>query len=57
MFRRFFVAVLLLAALSTPAFAVPSRDDGDRRGSSIIRRVITRIVHALEDYNLGFPKP
>ena len=56
MSKRFFV-LLLLVALSIPSFAAPSRDDGDRHGPSTIARIIHRIVHALDNFDLGFPKP
>lgn len=59
MFKRLVSVALLLVALSAPAIAAPRRDDGDRAGSVIrtITRIIQRVFHPLENYDLSFPKP
>jgi hypothetical protein len=57
MSKRFTAVVLLLVALSSPMFAAPRRDGGDQPGGSAIGRLITRIVHALDDFELSWPRP
>jgi hypothetical protein len=57
MSKRVTAVALLLVALSSPLFAAPRRDDRDQPSRSAISRLITRIVHALDDYDLSWPRP
>ena len=57
MSKRTVSVVLLLVALSTPAFAAP-RDDRDPGIASRISRIIARIVKALAPQDdMSWPKP
>ena len=62
--RRLFnaLAVFVLAAsLSIPAHAAPRRDDGgDIVFSSPIKKIVQlvkKVVRALDDINMSWPKP
>ncbi|HXA18190.1 MAG TPA: hypothetical protein VN380_14420 [Thermoanaerobaculia bacterium] len=57
MSKRVTAVALLLVALSSPLLAAPRRDDGDQPSRSAISRLITRIVHALDDFELTWPRP
>lgn len=57
MSKRVTAVALLLVALSSPLLAAPRRDDGDQPSRSAISRLITRIVHALDDFDLSWPRP
>jgi len=57
MSKRVTAVALLLVALSLPVLAAPRRDDGDQPSRSAISRLITRIVHVLDDFEWSFPRP
>lgn len=57
MSKRITATALLLVVLSTPLLAAPSRDRNDESGRSAISRIIKRIVHALDSFDLSLPKP
>jgi len=57
MSKRFTAVALLLVALSSPLLAAPRRNDGDQPSRSAISRMISRIVHALDDFDWSWPKP
>lgn len=57
MSKRFAAVALLLVSLSTPLLAAPRRDDGDQSTRSSITKFIRRVLHALDYYDLSWPKP
>ena len=57
MSKRVTAVALLLVALSSPLFAAPRRVDGDQLSRSAVSRLITRIVHALDTFDLTWPRP
>jgi hypothetical protein len=50
------IALLVALAMSSPAFASPRGDDGDFGGlMSRVRRVIARVITALDDVRVSIP--
>jgi hypothetical protein len=62
--RRLFNALavfILVASLSVPAYAAPRHDDGGdidfRSPIKKIVQLVKKVVRALDDINMSWPKP